>query len=664
MKSKNTVPYFLKGGGEMGELIRNRDWDKTPMGHPDDWPQSLRTMVSVMLDNPFGMYIAWGKEYTQIYNDGYRPILGATKHPQALGISSKETFSEIWHIIESMFDGVMNGIPVGFPDFKLELNRNGFLETCYFDFAYSPIRMNNGEVGGVLVTVIETTNKKNAEIELKESKNELHFAIEAAQLGTFDYNPLTNKFSANDRLKKWFGLSPDDHIDLSDAIEAVVEVDRAKLTGAIQEALDYSSGGNYDVEYTIINPISKKEIIIHAKGRAWFNENNVAYRLNGTLADVTEQVTTRQNIAQSESNLKLMILQAPVAISIFRGSTYKVEIANNHALELWGRTEEEVLGKSIFSSMPELETQGIRELLDGVVETGIRFSTSELEVQLVRNGVMETVYVNFSYEPLFNEDGIINGIMAIGFDVTSQVTARKEVEDSEKRYNLMLMQSPFAFMILKGMDMVVQLANESMKEVLGKGSDIEGKPLLEVLPEIKDQAFPELLQKVYSTGMPYSANEMLAKLTRNGKLEDVYFNYVYQPYYEADNTISGVAVIAYDVTFTVLANKQIELSEKRFRNLITQAVHPILIFKGEDLILEMANEPLFELWNVDKDVLGKPFLEILPELKAQQIEDLLLDVLKNGVTHVGNEQPVTFNRPNGEAYTSYFNFVYLPLKEN
>lgn len=169
MNSKNADHYFLRGGGEIGELIRAKDWAKTSLGDPADWPGSLRTMVAVMLDNPFGMYIAWGSEYTQIYNDGYRPILGATKHPQALGISTRETFSEIWHIIGHMFDDVMNGNATSFPDFMLPLNINGFEEEeCYFDFACNPIRKDNGEVGGVLVTAIETTNNKKARNQLKE----------------------------------------------------------------------------------------------------------------------------------------------------------------------------------------------------------------------------------------------------------------------------------------------------------------------------------------------------------------------------------------------------------------------------------------------------------------------------------------------------------------
>ena len=82
MNNKNAGHYFLRGGGEMGELIRGKDWGKTPLGDPGTWPQSLRTMVAVMLENPFGMYIAWGDGYIQLYNDGYRPILGANKHPR------------------------------------------------------------------------------------------------------------------------------------------------------------------------------------------------------------------------------------------------------------------------------------------------------------------------------------------------------------------------------------------------------------------------------------------------------------------------------------------------------------------------------------------------------------------------------------------------------
>ena len=95
----------------MGALMRTVDWSQTPVGPVESWPQSLRTALSILLETGFPMYIAWGSEFTQFYNDGYRPILGSTKHPAAMGRSTRETFAEIWDIIGPMFDGVMQGTP-------------------------------------------------------------------------------------------------------------------------------------------------------------------------------------------------------------------------------------------------------------------------------------------------------------------------------------------------------------------------------------------------------------------------------------------------------------------------------------------------------------------------------------------------------------------------
>ena len=149
----------LSGGGEMGALMRTVDWARTPVGPVTTWPQSLRTALSILLESRFPMYVACGAAFTQFYNDGYRPILGSTKHPMAMGRSTRETFAEIWHIIGPMFEGVMQGQAVGLDDFMLPLDRHGFAEECYFSLSYSPIRDESGGVGGVLVTVTETTER-------------------------------------------------------------------------------------------------------------------------------------------------------------------------------------------------------------------------------------------------------------------------------------------------------------------------------------------------------------------------------------------------------------------------------------------------------------------------------------------------------------------------
>lgn len=151
---------LFSGPGEMAGLMRELDWTETPLGDPDTWPLSLRVAVRMILGSGYPMYIAWGPEFIQLYNDAYRPILGKLKHPAALGTGSPQTFPELWEFIGPMFMRVMEqGQETTLLGQALYLNRNGYLEECYYDFSYSPIPADDpGKVGGVFVTCTEVTS--------------------------------------------------------------------------------------------------------------------------------------------------------------------------------------------------------------------------------------------------------------------------------------------------------------------------------------------------------------------------------------------------------------------------------------------------------------------------------------------------------------------------
>lgn len=433
VESNVRIPLFLTGGGEMGELIRSIHWSQTPIGDYDQWPQNLQSAVSIMLNTPFAMSIGWGKDFIQLYNDSYRPILGSTKHPLAMGSGIRSTFKEIWHIIGPMFEGVMNGEPVGFQNFALSLDRNGYLEECFFDFSYSPILLDNGEVGGVFVTVVETTEKITALKKLEESKQHLQFAIDAAELATWEYFPATNMFTGNKRFEDWFGLRAGAPITRDLAVAAIAEKDRGRVLDALSKALDFSSGGPFNVECTIQPPFRKKRIL-KAKGKAWFNEQKIAYKLSGTCQDITEEVHSRRSLIQNENNLINIVLQAPVAMCVLKGPQFVVEIANEAMIELWGTRTEVVVSKPLFVGRPEVKGQGLEELLQKVYATGDRYSAFERPILLPRHGKMLLSYINFVYEAFREGDGSISGIMAVATDVTDQVIARKKIEESEQRF--------------------------------------------------------------------------------------------------------------------------------------------------------------------------------------------------------------------------------------
>jgi hypothetical protein len=154
------VNNCLAGGGEMGALMRSVQWVDTPLGTVEKWSPSLRTTVGVCLNSRFPILVWWGPDFVMLYNDAYRPMLGQSKHPQAMGRPGRECWPEIWHIIGPMLDGVLHrGEATWSDDQLLVLDRNGYLEECYFTFSYSPIREDSGNVGGVFCAVTETTER-------------------------------------------------------------------------------------------------------------------------------------------------------------------------------------------------------------------------------------------------------------------------------------------------------------------------------------------------------------------------------------------------------------------------------------------------------------------------------------------------------------------------
>src|SRR5579875_33288 len=159
---------ILAGGGEMGALKRSVDWSTTVLGPVESWPQSLRTAVSICLASYFPMLIWWGPELVMLYNDAYRPMLGATKHPKAMGQKGRECWPEIWDIIGPMLEGVLTrGQATWSENQLLPLDRNGYVEECYFTFSYSPIRDETGGIGGVFTAVTETTQQVLGERRLR-----------------------------------------------------------------------------------------------------------------------------------------------------------------------------------------------------------------------------------------------------------------------------------------------------------------------------------------------------------------------------------------------------------------------------------------------------------------------------------------------------------------
>jgi signal transduction histidine kinase len=202
----------------------------------------------------------------------------------------------------------------------IPIYRNNKLEDVYWTFGYSKVIDESGNPAGVLVICNETTEKVNSYNQLESARNELAFIIEAAELATWDLDPETYRYVGNNRMKSWFGMSPDEEIDLERALQVIKKGDRQRVTEAIQKALSQGSDGNYNLIYSIINPLNNIERIVKAKGKAIFDAGGKPKRFSGILQDVTEEFQVQQrkdefiSIASHELKTPLTSLYASLQL--------------------------------------------------------------------------------------------------------------------------------------------------------------------------------------------------------------------------------------------------------------------------------------------------------------------------------------------------------------
>ncbi|RWY46192.1 PAS domain-containing sensor histidine kinase [Mucilaginibacter gilvus] len=339
-----------------------------------------------------------------------------------------------------------------------------------------------------------------------------------------------------------------------------------------------------------------------------------------------------------------------------------------------------IAGKNIFEVLTNAANEPVAGSIGDMqssLKRVVQFKTTDTISIPIYTKVTPEIAINLkqfrlTHSPVLDKLGNIKYITQRLEDVTEIETLKgllerktkslEQIAASEKRYYMMLMKSPFAFCIMKGGDMVITLANDLMKDFWGKGRDVEGKTLLQVLPEVKDQPFPEMILSVLKTGTPVYANEIIAHLRYDDKMADRYFNIGYQPFHEEDGTISGVTTIAYDVTEQVTSRKKIEESEHRYQEMIFSSPSLIAILKGEEMIIEVANDAILETWGKGKNVIGKPLLTALPELVGHGFDDLFNGVYTTGQPHYAYEMPVYFVR-NGQMELSYYTFIYQAQRD-
>ncbi len=351
---------------------------------------------------------------------------------------------------------------------------------------------------------------------------------------------------------------------------------------------------------------------------------------------------------------------------------YTIVAVTDEVVEVTGMPREKLYGNKLFDLFPPSGMDGgsdqsiVRGSLQHVIEQKETHYLEQYRYDVPNeSGGFRCKYWEEENKPVLSQDGELLYIIHTVRDVTDRV----EHEHGEAAIKLgaaahnLFMQAPMAVCIIKGEELIIELANSKVLEVWRKDVSVIGKPLLEALPEVADTAFPDLLYKVMRTGEPYHANESHAYFLKNGKEELVYFNFVYQPYYDNEGeSASGVLVVAHEVTDQVKSRKIVEESELRYRTLIANASVATAVYAGREMRIQYANDAMIRVWGKDESVVGKTIRTALPELEGQPFHDILDKVFMTGETYWGKQDKVDLE-VDDLLQSYFFNFTYKALKD-
>lgn len=391
-----------------------------------------------------------------------------------------------------------------------------------------------------------------------------------------------------------------------------------------------------------------------------FNEQGVVEAIAGTTRDITDIKRAEELLQQSEARFRNMIEQAPIAILLSRGEDVIIESINKPMLEFMNKkSADEALGKKMLETLPELTEQQALKTVIEVQKTGIPFRGDDQPVDLMINGKLERRYFNFSYDRITEATGS-SAVLHMAVDVTEQLLSRRKIEDSEKRFRSLIEEAPVGTCLYVGPDMRIEIANRIIMDHWGRGPEVIGKNMIDVFPEAKNQPFPEILNEVYRSGKQYDQKGAKTEININGELTTFYFDFTYKPLFDEDGNVYAILDVVIDVTAQVKAKRKLEENQEFIRKIFYSSPVANLVCVGKEMILQEANEKMLETFGRDFSIIGKPIMEMIPELKKTDLFEKYSYVLASCETYQVFAQRIELIK-NGASYFGYYDYTYKPL---
>ncbi|MEO6824843.1 MAG: ATP-binding protein [Nitrosospira sp.] len=289
-------------GGELASLTQAFDWASTPLGPSGEWPDALKTALGIVLSSNHPMFIWWGPDLIQFYNDAYRQTMGPERHPSALGQPGRECWEEIWPVIGPQIESIMGGGPPTWHEDQLvPVTRHGRREDVWWTYGYSPIRDAAG-VQGVLVVCNDVTKEHLAREELKRVNEHLRISEERLQEGMvaarmtvwdWDLTKMKGAFSAN--ASEIFGV---DLHGIERPWELLHPDDAAVMKAACERAI--AERGKFQAIVRIIHPRNGETSWSDIRGHVLCNDTGQPSALRGISLDVTDRKRAEEKLQDAD----------------------------------------------------------------------------------------------------------------------------------------------------------------------------------------------------------------------------------------------------------------------------------------------------------------------------------------------------------------------------
>jgi PAS domain S-box-containing protein len=457
---------------------------------------------------------------------------------------------------------------------KLSFYRYGQRYTGYFDISSEPLRDLEGNVTGLIIASHEVTDKVNAKSKITESEERLRLALELARIGTWDYDPIHNSLICSERTAEIFGFSPEESLNFSLVLSAVKESDRERVIQVITHTLSGGSDGNYVMEYDITHLKTKKQRTLRGFGKVLFDERGAAYRLIGTVIDITEEKKQKdkleQKVAERTSQLSqslFIIQQAEQAAQLgsweWNLKSDALKFSDN-LYRIFGYTPDEF--ESTFENFINIVHPDDRPIVAEVREQVFESHqpTANIFRIIHKDGAVRYIYgMGHLFTTDSNEEVIIGSLQ----DVTQSYLQEKEIKEInaslEEKNKELQRQNEFVEAILNSSVDVMAVFDRHLRYVtLNKASyelyrlapdTIIGKHILDVFPQVVESGMYTALNEALLGQTVHTSKYKSSVLNR-------YFENFYIPLKNAQQEVYGVLAIGHDVNDIAVAAQQLEAS--------------------------------------------------------------------------------------------------------